>query len=95
MGRTHTLNYRIEYYQNDLPHFTNKCAWRSSTDGSPTAANLEKWVNALNRSYSAGGTNYHCSIAAGCILYCFKARIVKQRTGQIVAEYQAPAFAVF
>lgn len=83
MGRITTPPYRLEFTAVDRGAWTPG-AWRSESNGRPTAANLAAYVRETERSTMAGGCNAH--LGATRIL---AARIVRQSTGDVVATYDA------
>jgi hypothetical protein len=95
MGRSITPTFRVEYHDNPFTavelHVRDSFAWKASY-GRPTAANLEKWRTAMNKSYAAGGVNEHISNMLGYVVNISAARIVRQATGEVVATYSAPMF---
>jgi hypothetical protein len=72
--------------------------WKSmiwdKRDGRPTEENLEKWRRDYNRSFNPGGSNWHVSEAVGHVIHISKARIVRQKSGQVVATVRASMFEV-
>lgn len=74
-------------------HWQSMC-WDSKRDGKPTDANLEKWRQAYNRSFNPKGGNFHVSKAAGVIIHINRARIIHQKSSQVVATTTAPMFEV-
>lgn len=90
MGRTITPSYRVEL----MEHRIGSCGpavSRMGWDGRPTVANLERYVFA----YVDGGVNVHLSESLGYIPIPHSARIVRQKTGRIVASWQAAMFQAF
>lgn len=87
MGRTVTPTYRMEYWDQGGHH---QQAW----SGRPTNANLAKYIRAHIKSLKKGGVNYHVSLALKYIPVPHKARIVRQKTGDVVATWKAPSFMV-
>lgn len=94
MGRTITPSYRVELMEHRVGSFgpaVNRMGW----DGRPTVANLERYVFAYVDSLKAGGVNAHISESLGYIPIPHSARIVRQKTGRIVASWQAAMFQAF
>lgn len=73
---------------------TRQMAWNSKEWGAPNDKNLEQWRVKFNESYKSGGVNYHISLAARVLVHISHARIVNQKTGDIVAVATMPAFEV-
>lgn len=88
MGRDYTPKYRIEFAGN---FHLEDCAW--TNPGRPTDRRLEKHCRALNESFRAG-CNQHIGDGLGYIPYLTLAKVVYQKTGNVVASWQAPAFEV-
>jgi len=102
MGRLITPKYAL-YYRDNTPGLLEQSGAWNVTDrnypgsgyGRPTAANLERWVRAFNKSMSPGEVNHHVSKALGYLLHVSNARIVRQKDGRVMAEYRAPLFETF
>ena len=101
MGKSYTPKYRVEYRDNSqvLPGgvptmYAKRMEWCVSRDGKANAANLEKWRKAYNESFAHGGVNWQCSILSGVVIHIYRAWIVEQKTGQWVAEVNAPMFEI-
>ena len=91
MGRSYTPTYRLETTGGD---FGTNLGWDSSK-GQPTSDNIGKYLMALSRSTHIGGCNEHLSKALGRIGNLPKsARIIRQSTGCVVAEWVHPPFLV-
>jgi hypothetical protein len=82
MGRTVTPTYRVELTLASGCWRATPEAWRRHY-GRPTVANLARFVAAHNASMAPGGANAHLSAEHAII----GATIVRQSTGQRVAEY--------
>lgn len=88
MGREHTPKYRIEFHTTKPGYFTTQ-AWRvygrfgRPGDGKPFTANIDRWVTAFENSLKPGGTNAHLGIFS-----IISAKIKKQDTGKVVAEWE-------
>lgn len=102
MGRIITPKYRVEYRTNHLAlgfvlsDMLTKDGKRVLTmcwDGPATMPKLKEWRVRFNRSFQKGGANEHLSQAHGED-HIHWARIVNQKTGQVVAEVTAPTFEV-
>jgi len=89
MGRSVTPKYRMEVKTN-VGYFTPSI-WR----GRATEQRLEVAVHAENKSFLPGGVNAHVANNLGAVPYIYKAKIINQMTGEVVAEYNAPAFQAF
>lgn len=93
MGRTVTCTYRLEVWEGRNKPVTPMC-WNSKGWGRPTKANLAKWVSKYIKSLQKGGANYHVSRSLGYIPVPTKAKIIRQKTGEVVATWLAPKFMV-
>lgn len=97
MGKSITPKYRIELWENRrttwFPCSIQMC-WFVKNYGPVTNKNLERWIEKYNQSYQPGGVNWHVSERTGIVHYCHTAKIVEQKTGEVVAEYHAPAFMI-
>ncbi len=93
MGKSSTPTYRVEAEFSDgtgtKGAWQVKAAYGIPGNGQPTAANLAKWVEALESSSRPGGCNAHIGP-----LTVFNARIIRQSTRQTVATYRGPSFVV-
>lgn len=87
MGKSYTPIYRLEF-NDGAPRVQ---AWK----GRANAGTLERWVVSYAKSLELGGCNEHISLSLGHIPYPRKARIVRQATGKVVAEWQAGMFQVY
>lgn len=98
MGRSYTPKYRVECHDDPFAPVrlsaAHSHAWVVKEKGRPTDANLAKWRRAVYDSMCAGGVNEHVSKARGYIPVISHARIVEQKTGEVVAEFTAPNFEV-
>ena len=97
MGRSMTPTYRIETWEGLNTSKTPSVimGWNVgglNGYGKPTAKNLAEWMKKYNDSYKFGGVNYHCSERAGVIIHAYKARIVRQSTGEVISEWQMEDF---
>lgn len=97
MGKSITPTYRIEIQDQTHRQERNapKMAWRSKDAGCANDANLKAYILAYAKSQEKGGTNEHISTILGDIPYPHAARIVRQRTGEVVATWQAGMFQVW
>ena len=93
MGRTITPKYRIEYVESNRER-ANSAAWDAKTYGRANARNLERWRTKLNTSFLPGHCNFHVSQALNVIPHVSYARLVNQKTGEVVAEARMPMFEV-
>ena len=91
MGKSYTPTFRVEYQDNTG---SNHMAWHSKRDGRPTVANLEKWRQEYNKSFNIDGVNFHASMHCGVIIHINKAKLIRQSTGEVVAETVMPVFEV-
>ena len=94
MGRSYTPVYRVEYATNARGVHHTAMVWDCKRYGKPTRANLIKWREGYNKSFEPGGVNEHCSNAVGYIIWINRARIIRQKTDEVVAEFVAPMFEV-
>lgn len=93
MGRSYTPAYRVETNDRCVHGSMEwRCRRRGQVPGygNPTEANLAKWVEKFNASLKPGGVNEHVGDRARV----FKAQIVDQFSGTVVATYEAPMFQV-
>lgn len=80
MGRVITPTFRLETsWVSGARHTPQE--WRKQS-GRPTTANIDKWVAAVEQSM-IDGPNKHLGIDQ-----CVYARIIRQRTGEVVAEWE-------
>ena len=96
MGRSITPTFRVEFHDNPFAAVDlgvrNSFCWNTKSFGRPTAANLAAWREKMNASYAAGGVNEHVSEGRGYVIRISAARVVRQSTGAVVAEFTAPMF---
>ena len=85
MGKTITPTYRLEMWDNG---HKSQMAW----SGRPSNKALAKWIQRYIKSLQKGGVNYHISLGKGYIPVPHKARIVRQKTGEVVSTWTAPKF---
>jgi hypothetical protein len=81
--RSTTPTHRVEFHSTG--NYNAPIGWNTRQNGKANGSNLFAWVRALEVSTAPGGINAH----AGPIVIT-DARIVDQRTGDVVAEYVAP-----
>ena len=93
MGRSTTPTYRIEARTNDIS-VINDCVWNSKYHGRANQENLEKWRTILNASFQPGGVNEHIAEARKAVPHIIAAKLIRQSTGEVVAETKMPAFEV-
>jgi hypothetical protein len=88
MGRSITPKYRVETITNSgrLTPFP----W----SGLVSQKRLEDWRATMNKSFSAGGVNFHVSEALGVIYHISEATIVRQSDGRVMCAVKAPLFEV-
>lgn len=96
MGKSYTPTFRVEYRDNTNAQILsfNPMAWDCKMDGRPTVANLEKWRQGYNKSFNPGGVNFHVSKEIGVIIHISNAKLIRQSTGEVVAETAMPMFEV-
>lgn len=85
MGKTITPTYRLEMYERG---HRSSMAWR----GKPSNKALAKWIHKYIQSLKVGGVNQHLSLSKGYMPIPNRAHILRQRTGEVVAFWQAPKF---
>jgi hypothetical protein len=88
MGRSTTPTYRLQITVAGRGAYGPQ-AWNTKAYGRPSAATLATQVAAFEASTREVGYNAH--LGAETVL---RARVVHQFTGETVATYTAPAFAV-
>ena len=93
MGKIITPTYRIEVKENDFTDSWHVMSWNKEY-GKPNTKNLENFVSKMNESYLPTGVNSHITKMRGYIVCVYKARIIHQKSGDIVAEWKAPSFQV-
>lgn len=93
MGRIVTPTYRVEYRDNSQPQW-KPMIWDCKLYGRPTMANLEAWRQGYNRSFGPDGHNWHVSQAVGYVIHINRARIIRQKSGEIMAAVTMPLFEV-
>ena len=92
-----TPTYRLEFSESGgslekgIYMRSHRQAWR----GRATPKRLQEWVFAYARSLQVGGVNAHISTMLGYVPFPASARIVRQRTGEIVATWKAGLFQVY
>jgi hypothetical protein len=84
MGRITTPTYRLEITDHTGEFGMTPMAWRVRDGGKPTTENIDKWVTAFEASLLTH--NKHLGIFS-----IKSARIVRQSTGDVVAEWQRRA----
>jgi hypothetical protein len=94
MGRSVTPPYRLEVEYNNGQ--LGRLAWNVTShnrgippDGKPTGANLVAYCRDFEKSTRPEGSNSH--LARVGIVAIVSARIVRQSTGEIMAEYNYDA----
>jgi len=87
-----TPTYRVEVKANRP---MGMFAWdtRKGLGGAATEANLEKWRQSYNTSFQVGGVNGP-SAGSDIIVHISSAKLIRQSTGEVVAEAHAPAFEI-
>ncbi len=86
MSNSTTPTYRIEFRVAGF-HWTPS-GWNVKRDGRPTDESLAQYVADLEASTREGGVNAHLGET-----HILSAKIVRQSSGEVVAEYAAPIFA--
>ena len=92
MGKSYTPTFRVEYRDNTRKN--GHMTWDCKRDGRPTVANLEKWRQGYNESFNPGGVNFGVSQAVGVVIHIVSAKLIRQATGETVAETTMPMFEV-
>ena len=88
MGKSITPTFRIEASAGAVIPMI----WDCKQDGRPNAANLETLVLDYIVSTYPGHPNEHISRSLGYIPVPNWARVVRQKTGEVVAQWTAPVF---
>ncbi len=93
MRGSSTPTHCIEVCTTDLTVMSDY-PWDSKHYGDANQENLEEWRTTLNDSFQPGGVNEHISEARGVIPHIVSAKLIHQRTGEMVAEteMEMPAF---
>ena len=84
----------LEYRDNIHPNRWHRIVWNSKKYGRPTDVNAEQWRVKMNESYKYSGINYHVSLHYGILVHVSHVRIVRQRTGEIIASATMPTFEI-
>ena len=90
MGRSTIPTYRVEVKANKP---MGMFGWNGRQDGAATEANLEKWRQSYNTSFQIGGVNGPTSDSE-IIVHISSAKLIRQSTGEVVAEVTGPAFEI-
>lgn len=90
MSRSTTPTYRVEVKANKP---IGMFGWNGRQDGAATEANLEKWRQSYNTSFQVGGVNGPIN-DGDIIVHISSAKLIRQSTGEVVAETKAPAFEI-
>ena len=107
MGRSYTPKYRVEYRDNSMflpiTREAPRCriptmhparmSWPKHL-GKPDNAKAEDLRRKMNQSFQPGDVNAHVSNALGVVVHIYRLWVIEQKTGQWVAEANAPAFEV-
>jgi hypothetical protein len=91
MGKSLTPKYRLEYYDSTQSGM-KMIVWSVKDYGNTTEKNIGIFVHKLIESLKTGGCNDHLSKVLGFIPIPYKAQIVNQFSGEIVAVWNAPMF---
>ncbi len=95
MGRVITPKYRIEQAGLNLHpthRLTTSAEWDVRAYGRPTRENIARFVEAQTRSFMSGGPNHSLAEEMGYLPVPSRVRVVEQKSGRVVAEWEAPAF---
>jgi hypothetical protein len=92
MSSTHTPTFRVELHESSIDrpgvrYSPTMTPWPTKHAGRPTDATLAAYVESLEESTLPGGVNDHLGRTV-----VNRARVIRQATGELVAEYAAPAF---
>jgi hypothetical protein len=87
MGRSTTPTFRCE--MKISPGATTPTGWDTKHAGRPSDATLKAHVELFEASCLPGGVNAHIGRTV-----VWSAKIIHQRSGETVATYQGPMFAV-
>lgn len=87
---TNTPTYRVEVKANKP---IGMFGWNGRQDGAATEANLEKWRQSYNTSFQVGGVNGPIN-DGDIIVHISSAKLIRQSTGELVAEVTGPAFEI-
>ena len=90
MGHSITTTHRVEVKANKP---IGMFSWHGRQDGAATEANLEKWRQSYNTSFQVGGVNGPIN-DGDIIVHISSAKLIRQSTGELVAEVNAPAFEI-
>ena len=93
MGRTTIPTYYAQVKDNTGPNL-HHMVWDCKRHGRPTAKNAERYRVSLNESFKLGGVNDHISKGYGFLVHTSEVRVVRNRTGEVVASAKAPMFEV-
>ena len=88
----YVVNYYVRTPKGAVKNF-GPLAYDVKKDGKPSVANLEKFVKAYIKSFSAGGANVKISEDEGYIPIANRAELIGQKDGTKI-EWKAPAFMV-
>jgi len=86
MGKSITPKYRLEV---DGKPFLWNCGIGTNNES------LEKWIYKFGKSFEIGGVNEHVSRFLDYIPYPSEAKVIVQKTGQVVAYWKAGLFQVW
>jgi hypothetical protein len=92
MGRSTTPTFRAEVKGSNWNF--SMFGWDCKTNGRPNQTNVDRYRLSLNNSFLPGGVNFHVSDSRGVIPHVSTVRVVRQSTGDVVAESKAPMFEV-
>lgn len=86
MGKSYTPTFRLEY--------KDQGGWQTQfyDKRRPTDDQLRRYLIDLVHSFYIGGINEHVSKSIGYIPMPTQARVIRQKTGEIVAKFNAPMF---
>jgi hypothetical protein len=93
MGRSITPKYRVEMFRRN-PFTGDRVSDVECWKGRASDTLLESYVLRLERSYKPGEVNGHISASFGYLPAYDAARIVDQKTGQVVATWKSAPFRV-
>jgi len=92
MGRSVTPTFRAEVKGSGWNF--DMFGWDCKINGRPSQMTVDHYRRSLNESFQPGGVNFHVSDSRGVIAHISTVRVIRQSTGEVVAESNAPLFEV-
>lgn len=93
-GTSVTPTFRLEITDGS-GGYTSPMEWDTAAYGRPSEQALEQWVMRYAESLEPGGANAHVSQSLGFVPYPTSAKVIRQETGDVVAQWSAPPFMVW